>query len=166
MAIVTEDGTGKADAASYASVVAFKAHCDARGIAYGTDATIEQRLRAGFDYMVQAYRTRWAGYRATTTQAGDWPRYDVPRLDLGLSAYYASNVIPAEIVQANILLAIRATPGEDLTPDETQAIKREKVGSIETEFQDYTGSGVSYPAVDKLVAPFLANGGAARMMRA
>lgn len=166
MAIVVEDGTGKADAASFATVAAFKAHCDARGVTYGSDATIEQRLRVGFDYMIQAYRTRWAGYRSTTTQAGDWPRYDVPRRDLGLSAYYASNVIPAEIVQANILLAVRATPGEDLTPDETQAIKREKVGPIETEYQDFSSSGVSYPAVDKLLAPFLANGGAARLMRA
>lgn len=166
MAIVVEDGTGKADAASYATVAAFKAHCDARGITYGADATIEQRLRVGFDYMLQAYRTRWAGYRSTTTQAGDWPRYDVPRRDLGLDAYYASNVIPAEIVQANVLLAVRATVGEDLTPDETQAIKREKVGVIETEYQDFTTTGARYPAVDRLVAPFLANGGAARMMRA
>jgi hypothetical protein len=166
MALVTEDGTGKADAASYATVAAFKTHCDARGITYGADATIEQRLRAGFDYMLQAYRTRWAGYRSTTTQAGDWPRYDVPRRDLGMGAYYASTVIPAEIVQANILLAVRATPGEDLTPDETQAVKREKVGEIETEYQDNSTDEVRYPAVDRLVAPFLVNGGAARMMRA
>jgi hypothetical protein len=166
MALVTEDGTGKADAASYATVAAFKAHCDARGITYGTDATIEQRLRAGFDYMLQTFRTRWAGYRSTTTQAGDWPRYDVPRRDLGLDAYYVSNAIPAEITLANILLAVRATPGEDLTPDETQAIKREKVGQLETEYQDFTTSGERYPAVDRLVAPFLSNGGAARMMRA
>ena len=166
MTLVVENGAGLADAESFASVAAFKTYCTDRGVSYGTDATIEQRLRAGFDYMLQAYRTRWAGYRSTTTQAGDWPRYDVPRRDLGMGAYYASTVIPAEIVQANILLAIRATPGEDLTPDETQAVKREKVGQLETEYQDHSTDQVRYTAVDRLVAPFLVNGGAARMMRA
>lgn len=166
MALVVEDGTAKADAESLASVAAFKAHCDARGITYGTDAEIEAQLRKGTDYLGQKYGQRLSGYRVSTTQALDFPRYDMPRRDLGVSnAYYASDAVPAGVVKACIEAAIRAG-SDDLSPDLTQAIKREKVGPIETEYQDYTNSRPSYPVIDALMAPFLAGGAGPRMVRA
>jgi hypothetical protein len=165
MALVVEDGTGKADAASYATVAAFKAHCDARGIEYGDDTEIEQSLRKATDYLGQTYGQRLSGYRVSATQALDFPRYDVPRRDLGSEAYYVSNAIPAVVVAACIEAAVRAAAGP-LTPDLGQSIAAVKAGSVELTYADYSTATKTYPALDRLMAPLLANGGGGRMVRA
>lgn len=171
MALVVEDGTGRADAESNASVAQFKARCDKLGISYVdlTDIQIEQRLRLGFEKLRQDYRTRWAGSRTTTTQAGDWPRDNVPMIDgpggNRFPTYYANNVIPAEIVAANIDFGVKAGSG-DLTPDLEQAIKREKIGPLETEYADYSRATKTYTAIDNLLAPFLVAQGGIRVVRA
>ena len=90
MALVVEDGTGKADAESFVTVAAFKAYCDARAITYGTDAAIEALLRKATDYLGQRYGQLLSGFRVRTTQALDFPRYEMPRRDLGGWAYYDS----------------------------------------------------------------------------
>jgi hypothetical protein len=165
MTLVVEDGTRKANAEAYATVVAYKAYCDGRGITYGNDASIEVALRKGADYMEAEYSARWAGYKATDAQALSWPRYEVPRPDSPYDdADIASDVVPAQIVRANILMAVRAAAGEDLLPDQGQAIKRERVeGAVDVTYQDGTRSTKSYPAVDGILAPLLAGGGAGQI---
>lgn len=165
MALVVEDGTRKADAESYATVAAYKAYCDGRGITYGNDTTIEVALRKGFDYIGSEYGARWAGYKATDAQAGDWPRYEVPRPDSPYDdADIASDVVPVQVVRANILLAVRAAAGEDLMPDQGQAIKRERVeGAVDVTYQDGTKATKTFPAVDGVLAPLLAGGGAGQI---
>ncbi|MBI5940662.1 MAG: hypothetical protein HY859_09570 [Caulobacterales bacterium] len=165
MALVVEDGTGKADAESLASVLAYKAHCDGRGITYGNDAAIEILLRKGTDYLGQTYRQQLAGRRVSTTQALDFPRIEVPQRDVGSFAYYPSDEVPAEVVKACIEASIRADSAE-LSPDIEQAVKREKVGPIETEYQDYSTGRKTYPAIDNLMAPFLRSAGGLRLTRA
>lgn len=166
MALVVEDGTGKTDAESLASVAAFQAYCTARGISYSaTTSVIEAALRKGTDYLGQKYGQRLAGYRVSTTQALDFPRYEMPRRDIGAYAYYASDAVPTAVVNACIEAAIRATT-DDLSPDLAQAVKREKVGAIETEYQDFSNARPSYPVIDALMAPFLIAGGGLRLLRA
>jgi hypothetical protein len=170
MALVVEDGTGKADAESNASVAQYKARCDKLGVSYAgeTDPQIENRLRLGFENMIESYRLRWAGNRCTTTQAGDWPRSNVPMIDgpgAGrVTSYYPNNVVPAEVVNANIDLAVRAKKGP-LTPDLTQAVKRKKAGSVEIEYADYSTATKSYPAIDNKLKPFLTAQGGVKLVR-
>ena len=78
MSLIVEDGTGRADAESYASVSVADAYHTARGntawAALATTALKEAALRKATDYLGQTYGLRWKGYRMTTTQALDWPR--------------------------------------------------------------------------------------------
>lgn len=158
---------GAANADSYATVVEFKAYCDARGISYPADTVIEQRLRKGADYLVTVYRDRWAGTRTSTTQALDWPRYDVPMKDgpgYGeVASYYPNDEIPEAVKRANIEAANRAAT--DLIPDQTQGVKRKRVGEIEVEYQDHSREVRTFKAIDQLLAPFLTAGNGVRISR-
>lgn len=169
MAIVTEDGTAKADAESYCSVASATAYHAARGnaawAALASDTVREQLLRKATDYMVQVYLLRWVGHRTTSTQALDWPRMWVPLPSDPFGNYYANNVIPAAVANACAELALKANAGA-LIADEGQQVKRQKVGSIEVEFQDYSRATKTYRAIDNLLAPLLGTGGGLRMLRA
>lgn len=170
MALITEDGTGRADAESYCTVVFADAHHAARGVtswdALDTAAK-EQRLRLATEYMVQAYRLQWAGWRSTAAQALDWPRAYVPRRDVG--DYYASNIVPAEVQRACAELAVRVTAGGRLLADQGREVLEQTVGPITTKYAQGTGQATRYAAVDALLGPLLLGerGGAAmRLVRA
>ena len=81
MSLICEDGSGKSDSESYISVADASSYHTARGntawAALATDALREAALRRATDYMRQAYRSRWQGYKVNEDQALDWPRYDV-----------------------------------------------------------------------------------------
>ena len=164
MALITEDGTGKADSESYMSVADADTHFASRGItlwATMLEAEKEQALRRATDYMVEVYRTSWAGYRKTTTQALDWPRYEVPRIDApqayGYSfspSYYDDSSVAAEVKRACAEMAFRAASGE-LAPDIDRLAKREKVDVIEVEYADGATPYKRYRAIDNMLRPFL-----------
>lgn len=171
MALIVEDGTGKADAESYISVADATAYHAARGnaawAALASDTVREQALRAATDYMLQSYRYRWAGARKTATQALDWPRLDVPRLDTRLAAgsvflqsYYDTSSVPTEVAQACAVLALKASAGE-LAPDIGRITSREKVDVIEVTYQESAAPYVRYRAVDNMLAGFMRSGGSA-----
>jgi hypothetical protein len=169
MALVTEDGTGRADAESYITLAAASTYHTNRGnaawAALASDAVREQALRKATDYMVQVYRLRWAGRRRNATQALDWPRYDVPIRDTGgWLEYYANDAVPTAVANACAELALKASAA-DLTPDLGQAVKRKKVGPVEVEYQDYSTATKTYGAIDGLLAPMLAAGGSVRVLR-
>jgi hypothetical protein len=169
MALVTEDGTAKADAESYASLADADAYFTGRGnatwAALSTEAK-EQALRKATDYMGQVYRMRWAGYRKTDTQALDWPRYAVPKPDFyAYYAYYGEDDVPAEVVRACCELAVRAS-ASDLAPDVGRRKLREKVDVIEVEYDPSAAAYTTYRAIDALLAPLLTAGGSARVVRA
>ncbi|MDQ0462625.1 hypothetical protein QO010_000373 [Caulobacter ginsengisoli] len=157
MALIVEDGTGRADAEAFVSVAGFKAYCDGRGVDWSSlaDAQIEALLRQGADYLGEAYRGRLAGWRVSTRQALDWPRAGAPRRDAGGCVYYDSASVPGEVARANIEAALRARNGA-LSQDLGQAVKRKKVGAVEVEYQDFTRAGAGYPVIDALMAPFMA----------
>lgn len=172
MAIIVEDGTAKPDAEALASVAAFKAYCDARGVSYSawSDAKIEQMLRRGSDYLSQAYRLRWAGYRVKDTQALDWPRYMVPKKDSpagfgNYPTYYDFQSVPAEVVSANIEMAIRAAAG-DLNADLGANVVVQTVGPISRTFDKATPQYIRYRAIDMLLEPFLTYEGGIKLIRA
>jgi hypothetical protein len=169
MALVVEDGTGKADAESYISVADATTYHAARGnaswAAQASDAVREQLLRKAADYMLQVYRLRWKGVRVTTAQALDWPRNGVQRVDyayssangsqtIGGSYFYPSNAVPVEVARACAELALIAIT-ETLAPAVGRLTKREKLGPMEVEYMDHQTGYTVYRAIDGLLAPFL-----------
>ncbi len=158
MALVAEDGTGRADAESYATV----AEATARHAAFGntawaaiaTDALKEAALRNATLHMTQSYRTRWQGMRVNQIQGLDWPRVSVV-----VDGYSVdSDIVPADVKDACIDLALKASSGE-LNPDLERAVIREKVGPLETEYSDHSPQQVRYRAIDMALAPYLTGGG-------
>lgn len=164
MALITEDGTGIANAESYCSVADASAYHSARGnTTWATISTteMEQALRRATDYIQQVYRSRWTGYRKTTTQALEWPRFNAPFVN---GDYYSNTIVPVEVKNACAELAWKAAQGE-LAPDIEQKTKREKIGPMEVEYADYGLQYTQYRAIDNLLAPLLiSTGGAFRQV--
>lgn len=154
MTLVVEDGTGLANAESYASVAEFKTYHANIGndVALITDTTIEQLLRRATQYMVAVYRQRWQGRRTLSTQALDFPRYDVV-VD-GYSVL--SNIVPLEVKNACCELALKANDGA-LMVDVGQTVIREKVDVIEVEYDKFSPVQTRYSQIDNLLYPFLSS---------
>ena len=159
--LIIETGAGLADAESYASAPSADARCASLGLtAWAALAEVDKEisLRKAMAFMA-TYRTRWAGRRVYQHQALDWPRYNVV-VD---GFIVLSTTVPAEVVNACIDLAARAGRGEDLLPDldtGSNAIKRDKVGPIDTEyFQNTTDARERFVAVDALLAPYFGSAG-------
>lgn len=175
MTLITEDGTGKVDAESYATV----AEADTRLAAFGvtawagyTTSAKEIRLRLATDYMVNQYRLQWKGYRTNATQALDWPRTYVGKPDVtggygSFPNYYDDDELPVEIVNACIDLAAKATDADTLAPDIERVARREKVGPIEVEYDPNSAVATVYRAIETKLRPFLSGGGVmTRLVRA
>lgn len=173
MSLIVEDGTGLADAESYISVTAADTYFLNRGNAVWAallTADKESALRKATDYMLQAYRVRWAGMRNLPTQALDWPRRYVPNRDVpqlyGPSPYYYPfDAVPATVANACAELAVRASAA-DLSPDLTTQVKSESVGPISVVYADGARQDTHYKAIDAMLAPFLKAGGALPVSRA
>ena len=158
MPITVETGTGLADAETYISTSDADTYHAARGNAAWAALSAESKeaaLRRATDYMGQAYRLRWAGQRATSTQALDWPRTGAVVDGFTL----ASDLVPAAVSRACADLALRAS-AEDLSPDLERGIKRERVDVIETEYDTASPQAKRFRAVDQLLSPYLSGGGA------
>jgi hypothetical protein len=168
MTINIETGEGTRDADSYASVESADARCVALGVtdwAPRTDAEKEVALRRSTQFMLANYRKRWAGRRVYQAQALDWPRWNVVVDDFPV----LSTVVPAEVVNACIDLAVRAARGEELLPDlETgnNQVKRDKTGPLETEyFEHNTDAAARFVAIDAMLEPFFGAAGGAGMIK-
>jgi len=156
MALITEDGTGRADAESLCTVAYADAYHDARGnMVWATLSTTEkeQALRRSTDYLERTYAMRTCGYRAKTTQALAWPRYMVRRHGGARCEYWPSDAIPNPLAQICAEMAFKAGQGE-LDQDIDRIIKSETVGPLKTEYMDSNGV-VRYRQIDKMMAQFI-----------
>lgn len=167
MPLVVEDGTARTDADSYASLDYAANYHAARGnsawAALAVDEVREQLLRKATDYMLQAYRELWAGTRVSSTQALDWPRYDVlikdaPSGYAGFAAVYPEDEVPKLVANACAELALRAAT-KTLAPDLSPAAIRKKVGPLEVEYAPGYRQQVRFQAIDNMLAPLLRGGG-------
>jgi hypothetical protein len=166
MALIVEDGTGRPDSEAYRSVADHRTYCAARGIDLGSlsDTDLEQDARVATDFMVQSFRYRWAGERATNTQALDFPRHLIPIKDgpgsfASTVTYYPHDRVPTEVGNAQSELMNRARAGA-LAPDQTRAIITETTGPITTTYDKNSPEAPRYRAVHMMLRPFLKNGGA------
>ena len=145
MALIVEDGTGKPDAESLASVAFADAYHAGRGNAAwaATDAEVkEQLLRKATDYIVSMYAGSWAGLELVAGQA-----LPFPRSPWGL-------VVPVPIQQACAELALiaKTTP---LMPNVTRGKKRVKVGPLEVEYDGNAATSTKFVAASLRIGPFL-----------
>jgi hypothetical protein len=158
MSLIVEDGTIVPGAESYISVADASTYHTARGntawAALATDALREAALRRATDYMRQAYRSRWQGYKVNEDQALDWPRYDVEVEGYAVD----SDIVPTEIKNACAELALRASAA-DLNPDLTQGVLSEQVGSIQVTYDKASPQFTRYRAIDAILSPYLKAGG-------
>jgi hypothetical protein len=168
VALIVEDGTGLSNSESYISVAdADTRHTNLGNTAWtaGTVTTTQKEaaLRKATNYMLQVFRDRWTGYRVKVNpmQALDWPRYGV-EVD-HFPVHF--DIVPADVANACADLALKALSA-DLAPDLTQAVVREKVGPIETEYQRGSPQFTRYRAIELMLSPYLGPGaGMARLVR-
>lgn len=160
MAFVVEDGTGVANANSYATVEFADAYFEDRGNTdwTGDDAAKQKVLVRATDYVEGRFGLRFIGEQKTLTQSLSWPRY--------YAAPYEDDVIPLKLQKAVCEYAVRAISGK-LAPDlevtdsgHSVVITKEKVGPIETEYakaNEFAQAAVfrPYPEADMLLAGLL-----------
>jgi hypothetical protein len=168
MSLNVETGTGSSTSESFASVADADLYHSNRGnsawAAIASTALKEAALRKATDFMEQSYRLRWLGYRVSITQALSWPRDEVQRQDftfLNQYSYYPNNEVPSEVKNACAELALKAS-ADELSPDLTQGVIREKVDVLEVEYDKYSSQSPRYVAIDRLLAPFLNGSSASR----
>ncbi len=162
MTLIVEDGSGKSNADSYASVaMADEYHTKYTGSAVWfsqTETNKERFLRQATQYIDSQYRLRWKGVRSYETQALAWPRSGVVDHD-GYTV--DENTIPQNLIYATAYLALEAVAGPLLvTVDTPGKIKKtkEKVAVIEEEVEYFpSGAGQQkyYAEADKLLDDYL-----------
>ena len=160
---------GSADADSYVSLADAKSFWDDVGFAYGdySDTQIEQALRRATRWLDGRYRRSFPGERTNgRTQALEWPRSSVVDVD---GNAVASDAIPREIADATAEAAKREVAGTTLSPDVTlaDAVKRERVGPLETEYAGIPSVSAQRPtilAVEEILSALFPVGGSTRFV--
>jgi hypothetical protein len=147
LVLVKEDGTGLANANSYASAADGDAYHDGHLYAtVWTSATTPNKEKAlVFASRVIDSQYRFNGVRATTTQALQWPRSDCPDPDAAPDStgvgLFASDVIPTVLINATCEMA-RAL----LATDRTGAPPGEGIDTTQTSASSSTGGTPSSSA--------------------
>ena len=144
MALVVEDGTGKADATTFASVADFKAFAQARGVTPPDNSKCEVFLTLAWDAMRDL---QYKGSRYSKTQAGPFPRTDVV-ID---GFCFDADDIPPVVTQGQCALAMEAMKTDllpTITANVTGALIERTVGPITKRWAD-SGRTNTRPLIQK-----------------
>ena len=125
MTLIVEDGSIVANANSYISITNFTTYATAR--TYTLVGSAEPLLIQAMDYLENLM---FKGTKRTSTQALQWPRFDV-YID---KYYFSSTSIPQQLIDAQCEIAIAIDMGNGPLTDIDVQTKREKVGPIEVEY--------------------------------
>lgn len=175
MSLIVEDGTGKADAESYASVADADAYLAKRGNTTWADldqGVKEAALVKASDYLTATYTLRWSGVRKTTTQALDWPRQiaERPNVVAGYGngvLYYDDDIVPIEVRNACIELASRAASADLLADEDPNQVASESVsGAVSVTYRDSPERQTRYAFVERMLSTVLVSFGSIPMVRA
>jgi len=152
MALIVEDGSIVPNAESYCSVTYADVYHSSRGNSAWDDVDDkEAALRRATDYMVQMYRSNWAGNRVTAIQALDWPRYNVPLPDGPYHSFVDITVIPDEIKKACAELALRAAT-QSLAPDQGRVEQSVSVGPISVSYAPGSMEETYFKSIESMLA--------------
>lgn len=165
MSLIVENGTGVANAQTFASEGELVAYAAARGVTL----TVEQATPLLIEAMDRMTGLDYLGNRVLRDQALDFPRIGIC-ID---SFWYASTDLPAMLKQAQLAFALAAN-AVDLMPTVDTDAKGQKirstVGPITTEWAQRPGGPARYakvPAADRLLAKLLRGGeGTIKVVRA
>lgn len=166
MAIVVEDGTGKIDAVSYVSVADTDAYHLARGNAAwaaASDASKEAALVRATSALDGMYSGRWPGRRYDQDQALDWPRSDAWDRDS-----YPLTGVPQRIKDATsaaALVELAEAGALSKSQERGGAVRREKIGPIETEYAPGAPAVTAYPAITQALARIVRGSGGLTITR-
>ena len=142
MALVIENGQGLSNAESYVDVDYVDAYFLKRGLTQWASLTNrEQLIIRAMDYIENNYT--YQGAKLVSTQA-----LQFPRLINGETVY------PIALKNAVCELALKSNE-EDLLADTDKTTIREKVGTLEVEYDPNQDNIKSYNYVNKLLAPSL-----------
>ena len=132
LTLIEEDGTGKADANSYASVVDGDAYHDGHLYATAwTAATTENKEKAlVFATRLVDAEFRFKGVKASTTQALQWPRAECR--DPDGEEDLASDAVPSAVVQATCEMARELLVKDRTAAYAGEGLKYLNVGSTQT----------------------------------
>lgn len=153
MALVIEDGTGKADATSFVTFAETRAYASARGFTLpDDDVELEILITNSIDY-IQIYENEYDGERLTAIQALPFPRTG----GYINGVLVPDGVIPPQVKSLQNGTIITLNQGVVLFPTTSErAIKRKQVGPLETEWFDANLTPTtSY--IDVLLAPLLSS---------
>lgn len=144
---IVEDGTGKSDATSYATVDQYKQYWLNRGLTItDSDALIQGYLNIATDYLDLTYR--FLGCRVSSTQALEWPRYGANHKN---GTVILSTEIPVEVINAVCYLANKY----DMLNFETSTVSSESYGPVS---KTYNGKTIEFPVVYKSLRNVLITG--------
>ena len=142
MDLVIENGQGLSNAESYVDVDYVDAYFLKRGLTQWASLTNrEQLIIRAMDYIENNYT--YQGAKLVSTQA-----LQFPRLINGETVY------PIALKNAVCELALKSNE-EDLLADTDKTTIREKVGTLEVEYDPNQDNIKSYNYVNKLLAPYL-----------
>ena len=132
LTLIKEDGTGKADANSYAAVADGDAYHDGHLYASAwTAATTENKEKAlVFATRLVDAEFRFKGVKANTTQALQWPRSDCR--DPDGDDYLASDAVTSAVVQATCEMARELLVKDRTAAYAGEGLKYLNVGSTQT----------------------------------
>jgi len=160
MAFIVEDGTGKDDATSYLSVAGADTyhteHGNPSAWSSATDAVKEGALMQATRYLDGNFS--WRGTILVSDQALGWPRTGAVD-DEGRDIDDAS--VPMGVEEATALLALYhlSTP-LDASFSRGDQIRRQKVGSVEVEYDNYARPGTWMPFVRTVLKGMYVGGAA------
>lgn len=177
MALIIEDGTGKADSQSYVDAAEVRAFAAARGVILpaapgGSDPDpVEAMLMQAMDY-IEALESRMKGKRTNANVPTYYQALSFPRAGVRVGCSWdelPSDAIPANLAAAQSQLVVAVSKGAILQPildPNARLVKRTKVDVIEKEFFSPKDTGIEFgtspmfPAVDALLRPLMRPGGA------
>lgn len=149
MSLVIEDGTGVADANSYATVDEARTYATLRGLTLPvSDADVEKLLVKACDFL-ESLESKYKGQKTVSTNVLAWPRKCVYLYNA--CEPIDKNSIPVVLKSAQCQLAFDGN-STDLMPTGTgRQVIRTKVDVIETEYSD-TKSATLTPRFNKAMA--------------
>ncbi|MDF2490946.1 MAG: hypothetical protein K0S77_3568 [Pseudomonas sp.] len=136
MALITEDGTGKSDAESYATAAELASYAAKFGATIPADEAVLEALLRRAALAMQAMT--WKGKKTSSEQALAWPRRGV-HLD---GENKPSNYLPARIQYGQMALAVEIHADDIDSPGQRKgAIVREKIeGAVERQYAEIPNS--------------------------
>lgn len=153
MTLVIEDGTGLADATSFASRAELIAFAAARGITLADSDATDVNLVLAMDYLA----TRdFVGEPVVATQGTPFPRtlyVNAVSEDL----VFPNDSVPAAIKRAQLMLALASSQGVKLLDQRSagRELKSRDVGPLKRTYADSSLSHAEIAGLAELLTPFM-----------